>query len=173
MCVGLCHFDWWGKIFVAVLVVSSNRLLHYILQTTVAHSVVSIKGKNTVESFSALHHKAVSLLPLSTKLQQGNVFTPVCLSFCSQGVGGVCHPPSRHPPGRHPLGRLPWADPLGRHPPAQCMLGYTHPPWAVHAGIRSTSGRYASHWNAFLFIFKLPIYTKRLSLRLQYFHLPG
>ena len=40
--------------------------------------------------------------------------------------------------------------PLGRHPPAQCMLGYT-PPRTVHAGIRSTSGRYASHWNAFLF----------------------
>ena len=27
-----------------------------------------------------------------------------------------------------------------------------HSPCAVHAGIRSTSGRYASHWNAFLFI---------------------
>ena len=40
--------------------------------------------------------------------------------------------------------------PLGRHPLAQCMLGYTHPN-PVHAGIRSTSGRYASHWNAFLF----------------------
>ena len=30
------------------------------------------------------------------------------------------------------------------------MLGYTHP-HPVHAGIWSTSGRYASHWNAFLF----------------------
>ena len=42
-------------------------------------------------------------------------------------------------------------------PPALCMMGYTpcpvhagiHP-HPVHAGIRS-SGRYASHWNAFLF----------------------
>ena len=136
----------------AVLVVSSNRLLHYILQTTVAHSVVSIKGKNTVESFSALHHKAVSLLPLSTKLRQGNVFTPVCLSFCSQGVGGVCHPPSRHPPGRHPLGRLPWADPPGQTPPCpvhagihtpppgQCMLGYSQQAGGTHpTGMHSCS----------------------------------
>ena len=38
------------------------------------------------------------------------------------------------------------------------MLGYTplgrHPPCAVQAGIRSTSGRYASHWNAFLLFVK-------------------
>ena len=92
-------------------------------------------------------------------------------------------PLGRHtPPGRHPLGQaLPLGrHPLGRHPPAQCMLGYTHPcpvhagihtplpsacwdthnplPSAccytpsctVHAGIRSISGRYAFHWNAFL-----------------------
>ena len=53
------------------------------------------------------------------------------------------------PPGQTP----PWADtpfsadtprqtppgqtPLGRHPPAQCMLGYTHPPCPVHAGIHT------------------------------------
>ena len=45
-----------------------------------------------------------------------------------------------------PLGRhLPDRHPLGRHPPAQCMLGYTHspaqfmlgytPPCPMHAGI--------------------------------------
>ena len=35
---------------------------------------------------------------------------------------GVC---GRHPPRQTlSLGRQP---PLGRHPPAQCMLGYTHP----------------------------------------------
>ena len=103
-----------------------------------------------------------------TRLWKGNVFTPVCQSFCSQG--GVClsacwdththththTPPGRHPPGRHPLGRQPWADiPLGRHPPAQCMLGYTHTPpslpsacWDRHG---YCCGRYASYWNAFLF----------------------
>ena len=36
------------------------------------------------------------------KVAEGNVFTPVCQSFCSQR-GGV------HPPGRHP-------QPTGRHP---------------------------------------------------------
>ena len=44
----------------------------------------------------------VALLPPATKLRQGNVFTPVCHSV--HMGGGV-------------------ADPPGRHPPAQCMLG--------------------------------------------------
>ena len=29
--------------------------------------------------------------------------------------------------------------------------GQVHPPATVHAGIRSTSGRYVSHWNASCF----------------------
>ena len=85
----------------------------------------------------------IRLLPPSTKLRQGNIFTPVCQSFCSQGVsasglGGVCQTPPRQTPphpGQIPPGQTPpWADtPLGRHPPARCMLGYgqqaggTHP----------------------------------------------
>ena len=79
-------------------------------------------------------------------------------------------PPGRYTPwvgiplaGTPPSRYTPWADtPLpsacwDTHPAAQCMLGYTPPvhagihPRAVHPGIRSTSGRYASHWNAFLF----------------------
>ena len=110
-----------------------------------------------------------SYLPPATKLRPGNVFTPVCQSFCSQGRGclplvwrDVCQIHlGRHPLGRHP----PWVDthrhPLAKHSLpsafwdtlflAQCMLGFTHTPCAVHAGIRPTSGRYASHWNAFLF----------------------
>ena len=41
--------------------------------------------------------------------------------------------------------------------------GQVHPP-AVHAGIRSTSGRYASYWNAFLFFlpFRKEINKRRL-----------
>ena len=56
------------------------------------------------------------------------------LSFCSGGVSAI-------PPGQtHPS---PWADtPRGQTPPTPC---------AVHAGIRSTSGWYASYWNAILF----------------------
>ena len=95
---------------------------------------------------------------------EGYVFTGVCLS-----TGGVCPnscwdthipradthpgqiPPGRHPLGKHPPGQIPpWADtPLDRHPPAKHPLA--RPPCTVHAGIRPTSGRYASHWNAFLF----------------------
>ena len=53
-----------------------------------------------------------------TKLRKGNVFTPVCQSFCSRG--GVClsacwdaPPPGQSPPGQTP----PWAYYLlGRHP---------------------------------------------------------
>ena len=98
----------------------------------------------------------LALLPPATKLRQGNVFTSVCQEFCPRG--GVCHTPRQTPP---------WADTpcpvlAGIHPsPTQCMLGYTHPlpsacwdtpppPCAVHAGIRSTSERYASYWNVFL-----------------------
>ena len=84
------------------------------------------------------------LLPPATKLRQGNVFTPVChsviLSFCP---GGSATPRAETPMGRHPLGR----HPLGRHPPGQTL------PCAVHAGIRSTVGRYTSYWNAFLLIY--------------------
>ena len=53
-------------------------------------------------------------------------------------------PPKQvHPPGRYPLAGTP---PRQVHPQAGT-------PPAMHAGIRSTSGRYASHWNAFLFKF--------------------
>ena len=49
-----------------------------------------------------------------TKLREGNVFTPVCRSFCSQG-------------------RYPQADThLGRHPPVQCMLGYGQQAGSTH-----------------------------------------
>ena len=46
--------------------------------------------------------------------------------------------------------------PLGRNTPPRTgtppppLLGRYNPPPSVHAGIRSTSGRYASYWNAFL-----------------------
>ena len=39
-------------------------------------------------------------LPSATELRQGNVFTPVCQSFCSQGVGG-CACWDTTPPGRY------------------------------------------------------------------------
>ena len=64
-----------------------------------------------------------------TKLGKGNVFTPVCQSFCSQGgvsqhALGQTPPLGRHPLGKHPPGKT---SPRQTHTPAQCMLGYTHP----------------------------------------------
>ena len=53
------------------------------------------------------------------------------------------------PPGRH----TPWADTPWADSPRPVHAGILTPsPCAVHAGIQSTSGRYASHWNAFLLI---------------------
>ena len=81
------------------------------------------------------------MLPPARKLRQGNVFTPVCHSVHTHPL-----PPGQTPPGQtHP----PWADtsPLGRH----ITPGQTHHLWAVHAGTQSTSGWYASYWNAFSF----------------------
>ena len=54
--------------------------------------------------------------------------------------------------------------PLGGHPPP----GQTTPS-AVHAGIRSTSGRYASYWYAFLFVHQFVCLSIRLSIHLFVF----
>ena len=89
------------------------------------------------------------LLPPERKLGQGNVFTSICHSVQGGSVTPWADTPSpspgrhtsgRHTPGQTPLGghtprQIPPGDtlPLGRHPPAQYMLGYgkqaggTHP----------------------------------------------
>ena len=76
----------------------------------------------------------------SNEVCEGYVFTGVCLS-----TEWVCRIACwDNPPG---------ADtPLGRHRPGQTPPWQT-PPCTVHAGIQSTSGWYASNWNAFLFPF--------------------
>ena len=115
------------------------------------------------------------LLPAATKLVQGNIFTSVCQEFCPQeGIPGLVPggctwsgprgvyladptgpgtppgpgtplPDQVHPlPDQvHPTG--PGTSPQTRYPPPDQV----HPP-----RIRTTSGRYASYWNAFLlFVF--------------------
>ena len=83
-------------------------------------------------------------LPPANEVYEGYVFTGL-------STGG--YPPR----GRH----NPWADtsqadtPGQRNPWQRTPPGAENPPvqttpCAVHAGIRSTSGRYASHWNAFM-----------------------
>ena len=69
-------------------------------------------------------YKNAFLLPSAMKLWKGNVFTPVCQSFCSQG--GV----SQHALGQTP----PWAETPGQTPPvSQHALGQTPPCVSQHA----------------------------------------
>ena len=85
---------------------------------------------------------------------QGNIFTPVCHSFCSQGGrgsasvhAGIPNPP----PPDHPPGTTPPQDHTPRdYPPGNTHTPPDHTPLEADSSIRSTSGRYASYWNAFL-----------------------
>ena len=89
---------------------------------------------------------------------QGNIFTPVCHSVHR---GGVClsacwdaTPPEQTPP---PLDYVPsppdYVSPRTTYPPPPDYVPpwTTYPPRVADSSIRSTSGRYASYWNAFLF----------------------
>ena len=82
-----------------------------------------------------------------------------CLSV-SRGICPIAYWDTPPPPGRHPLARHPsWADtrPCTVHAGIQQIPTGQTPPWVdtrpctVHAGIQSTRGRYAFHFNAFLF----------------------
>ena len=84
-------------------------------------------------------------------LGQGNIFRSVCQEFCPQGGGsasvhaGILPPPEQGPPRDQ-------APPQIRHPPRPgTPLDQTPPPSRTCWEIRSTSGRYASYWNAILF----------------------
>ena len=82
----------------------------------------------------------------------GEVMFYTCLSLCSQGERGWYDVTSCY--GQHPLGQhhlldstTPWTALLpGQHHP----LNSTSPPPQHHPPFRSTSGQYASYWNAFL-----------------------
>ena len=85
-------------------------------------------------------------------LGQGNIFTSMCQEFCSQGVGVVCTIAcwDTTPGKADPLGKeTPWQ---GRNPPGKETTPWQgRPPHSACWEIRSTSGRYASYWNAILF----------------------
>ena len=79
---------------------------------------------------------------LQTKLRKGNVFTPVCQSFCSQGgVSASVHAGIHTPiPGQ----TSPWAD----TPQADTLPGKTPPgrhPLPVHAGIDMATAADGTH----------------------------
>ena len=134
------------------------------------------------------------LLPAATKLGQGNIFTSVCQEFCPQGgrvsasVHAGIYPLDQAdtprtwwtPPGLVDTPPLDQADPPGpgRHPPDLADTPQTrqiHPrdqadtPPEADSRIRSTSGRYASYWNAFLF---REVYTFQQGSVILNSHLP-
>ena len=89
-----------------------------------------------------------------TKLRKGNVFTPVCQSFCSHGGGGLPQCMLEYTPlGRHPPADTPrQTHPLGRHAPLPSACWDTRPlPSACCDSHDYCCRWYASYWNAFLF----------------------
>ena len=103
------------------------------------------------------------------------MFLQVCV--CPQGGrvsasvhAGMPDPPDQADPpgtGRHPPGP-------GRHPPDQADTpgpgrpptpprNRQTPPQEEDSSIRSTSGRYASYWNAFLFLDFIVLFQKNLN----------
>ena len=107
--------------------------------------------------FNVHLHRGNILLPAATKLGQGNIFRSVCQEFCARGGGYLVW--SRGVYLADPPPRIRYTAPLrpGTPPPPQTR--YTPPRPGTPPGpgpppqIRTTSGRYASYWNAFLFIF--------------------
>ena len=112
-----------------------------------------------------------------TKFEQGNIFRSVCQEFCPQG--GVCLSAFGIPPPPPPAGTPKQASPQTRHPQDQALpppragtpqkeaplLGAGAPPqrracWEI----RSTSGRYASYWNAILFFYNFVWVTTERGL---------
>ena len=106
------------------------------------------------------------LLPAATKLGQGNIFTGDCLSTGGRGVClSACWdiPPREQtisPPDQTPREQThtPWEQttppdqtPQSKHPQEQTPPEQTPPPREADFSIWSSSGQYASYWNAFLF----------------------
>ena len=95
------------------------------------------------------------LPPAKQSLGQGNIFAPVChsvhrLEYLGRYTPRVCTSPrAGTPPEGTPPGQV-QRPPPGRYTPLVGLECIPPPPRRT-AGIRSTSGRYASYWNAYLF----------------------
>ena len=112
----------------------STRRTPYWLATKVSTSIVTFVSTARKRSLRRLcFHRCLSVQRgVSAPLHAGIHPLP------DQKQTATPHPPRQTPSSQTPP---------GRHPPRQT------PPCAVHDGIRSTSRWYASHWNAFLFLF--------------------
>ena len=108
-------------------------------------------NSSTVMCYDPCHHKCYHGNSLFTARNRSlRRFLFLQMSVHRRGVPGRYTPRTGTPlpgtsPGRYTL--------LGRYTPRQVHpLEKVHPPATVHSGIRSTGRRYASHWNAFLFL---------------------
>ena len=118
--------------------------------------------------YSSMHisRDLFSLLPAATKLGQGNIFTPVCDSVNRGGTwsgprGGTWQTPPRPgtPPPRDQTRHTPpqtrppqdQTPPQPGTPPLLPPDQTPPPPDQTPSRSSTTSGRYASYWNAFLF----------------------
>ena len=114
-----------------------------------------MKHSHTVDYFfsknSAKYYAINNYYHPQMKLWKGNVFTPVCQSFCSQG----CVYPSMHW-GRHPSVQCM----LGYTPLAQCMLEYTLPPGQTpHPTATAADGTHPTGmYTCYLFIYYILLY---------------
>ena len=85
---------------------------------------VRYRNRHAVAS-NIMNSITVVYLPPATKLRQGNVFAPVCQSFCSQGEGVSVR---ESPLGRDPPRQTPWTEtPLDRDSPDRDPLD--RDPW--------------------------------------------
>ena len=101
-------------------------------------------GPNPLFSYCSVRcHFVMIITARERSLGQGNIFAPVCHSVHRGGGTWAGTPQQVQPPGRY--------TPRAGTPPGRYTPWAGTPPWAMHAGIRSTSGRYTSYWNAFLF----------------------
>ena len=76
----------------------TNYHLSSCLRGVESHWTAQVPPPSCWKCFITFAFKITFILPPATKLWQGNVFTPVCQSFCSQGGVRAC----RHAPGYAP-----------------------------------------------------------------------
>ena len=129
----------------AVFTVSFLRLPVFI-RDQYLHRKGFFQGNTTLRSYGVVKKFREEFFTARKRsLGQGNIFAPVCHSVQGGTCPGTPTPQQVQLPGRY---SPPAGTPPGRYTPQAGT-----PPAAMHAGIRSTSGRYASYWNAFLLFF--------------------